>query len=277
MGIRIYKACTPSTRAKVVSDFVELSSHNPERTLLSKIHNCAKGRNNRGCITTRHRLRGTKKRYRVVDFSRKSSHSLVGTVKAISYDPNRNAFLALLFYENGKKSYIISPRGLRVGSKLFAGADVPVSKGNSLPLHQIPLGTFVHNIEINPGCGGQLVRAAGTYAQVISSSSSFVTLKLPSSEVRAFRKDCFATVGQVSNIDSNRITKGKAGKSRWLGRRPTVRGVVMNPVDHPHGGGEGRSPIGHTRPMTPWGKPALGYKTRKRNKYSDIYILRRRK
>jgi large subunit ribosomal protein L2 len=185
--------------------------------------------------------------------------------------------LALLFYENGKKRYIIAPRGLSIGSKIVAGDNVPITKGNSLPLSQIPLGTLIHNIEIIPGRGGQLVRAAGAAAQILAASGDYVTLKLPSSEVRAFPKNCFATVGQVSNIDANRIKKGKAGKSRWLGRRPTVRGVVMNPCDHPHGGGEGRSPIGHTRPMTPWGKPALGYKTRKRNKYSDIYILRRRK
>nr|YP_009398294.1 ribosomal protein L2 [Thaumatella adunca]ARW67480.1 ribosomal protein L2 [Thaumatella adunca] len=275
MAIRLYKAYTPGTRNRTVSTFSEITTNIPEKKLIIKKHS-PKGRNNRGVITSRHRGGGHKKKYRIIDFKR-NKRNISGIVSTIEYDPYRNARIALIHYEDGEKKYILHPRSLQIGSKIVAGQNVPIELGNSLPLENIPLGTAVHNIEIKPNKGGQIVRAAGTYAQIVAKEGRFITLKLPSSEVRTISKNCYATIGQIGNIDSNNITIGKAGRNRWQGKRPKVRGVVMNPIDHPHGGGEGRSPIGKPRPVTPWGKPALGQKTRKKKKYSNNYILRRRK
>nr|YP_009391895.1 ribosomal protein L2 [Acrosorium ciliolatum]ARW60039.1 ribosomal protein L2 [Acrosorium ciliolatum] len=275
MTIRLYKAYTPGTRNRTVSTFTDITTNKPEKSLLKPKH-YYKGRNNRGIITSRHKGGGHKKKYRIIDFKR-NKIDISGKVAEIEYDPNRNARIALLHYEDGEKKYILHPRSLNIGSKVISGPNVPIEVGNALPLEQIPLGTAVHNIEIKPQRGGQIVRAAGTYAQIVAKEGKFITLKLPSSEVRIINNQCYATIGQVGNIDASNITIGKAGRNRWLGKRPTVRGVVMNPIDHPHGGGEGRSPIGKTHPVTPWGKPALGQKTRNRKKYSNKYILRRRK
>nr|YP_009402726.1 50S ribosomal protein L2 [Compsopogon caeruleus]ARX96079.1 50S ribosomal protein L2 [Compsopogon caeruleus] len=285
MTIRLYGAYTPGTRNRNVSGFSEITKNQPEKSLLKKIHS-ATGHNNRGVITIRHRGGGHKKRYRIIDFKR-NLYGISAKVAAIEYDPNRNARIALLHYINGVKRYIIHPRSLEIGSIVSSGPNAPIELGNSLPLKNIPLGTAIHNIELKCGRGGQIVRAAGTYAQIIAKEGNFVTLKLPSGEVRVVRQECYATIGQVGNVDAINITIGKAGKNRWLGKRPTVRGIVMNPVDHPHGGGEGRSPIvniinqsnlfGRSRPVTPWGKPALGMKTRNRKKYSNIYIIRKKK
>nr|BED43184.1 ribosomal protein L2 [Pyropia sp. Myanmar_A]BED43381.1 ribosomal protein L2 [Pyropia sp. Myanmar_B]BED43578.1 ribosomal protein L2 [Pyropia sp. Myanmar_C] len=275
MAIRLYRAYTPGTRNRTVSTFSEITTDTPEKSLIVK-HHSSKGRNNRGVITCRHKGGGHKQKYRLIDFKR-NRHNVCAKVASIEYDPNRNARIALLHYLDGEKRYILHPRSLRVGSMVVSGPTAPIEVGNALPLSSIPLGTAVHNIELRPFCGGQIVRAAGTYAQIVAKEGSFVTLKLPSSEVRMIRKECYATIGQVGNIDASNITLGKAGRNRWLGKRPTVRGVVMNPVDHPHGGGEGKSPIGRACPVTPWGKPALGVKTRNPNKYSNSYILRRRK
>lgn len=275
MAIRIYRPYTAGTRNRSVSDFSEITTKNPEKSLLRKKISKS-GRNNRGIITTRHKGGGHKQRYRLIDFKR-NKISVEGVVSTIEYDPNRNARIALIKYTDGEKRYILHPKSLIVGAKVQSGENAPLEIGNSLPLRAIPLGTDVHNIEIIPGRGGQLVRSAGGSAQIIAKDRNFVTLKLPSSEVRLVRKDCNATIGQIGNIEHSNITSGKAGRSRWLGIRPTVRGVVMNPCDHPHGGGEGRSPIGRARPVTPWGKPALGVKTRANDKYSDFYIVRGRK
>lgn len=240
MTIRLYKAYTPGTRNRTVSGFTEITKDKPEKSLLKKFHSCS-GHNNRGVITIRHRGGGHKKRYRNIDFKR-NLYGISAKVVAIEYDPHRNARIALLHYINGIKSYILHPRSLKIGSVVSSGPSALIEVGNALPLTKIPLGTAVHNIELKPGRGGQIVRAAGTYAQVIAKENEFITLKLPSGEVRLVRQECYATIGQVGNVDSMNITVGKAGKTRWLGKRPTVRGVVMNPVDHPHGGGEGRSP-----------------------------------
>nr|YP_009397888.1 ribosomal protein L2 [Sonderella linearis]ARW67074.1 ribosomal protein L2 [Sonderella linearis] len=275
MAIRLYKAYTPGTRNRTVSTFSEITANKPEKNLLKK-KNSSKGRNNRGIITCRHKGGGHKKRYRIIDFKR-NKIDILGKVAKIEYDPNRNARIALIYYQDGEKKYILHPRSLAIGNTVISGENVPIEVGNSLPLNKIPLGTAVHNIEIKPKRGGQIVRAAGTYAQIVAKEGNFITLKLPSSEVRIIHKECYATIGQVGNIDASNITIGKAGRNRWLGKRPQVRGVVMNPIDHPHGGGEGKSPIGRSRPVTPWGKPALGQKTRKKKKYSAQYILRRRK
>nr|QCI04960.1 ribosomal protein L2 [Callithamnion tetricum] len=275
MAIRLYKAYTPGTRNRTVSTFSELTNKKPEKSLIQKYHS-SKGHNNRGIITCRHRGGGHKKRYRIVDFKRNKLY-IEGKVFSIEYDPNRNARLALLHYSDGEKRYILHPRSLNIGNTVISGPNSPIEVGNALPLLNIPLGTAVHNIELKPNKGGQIVRAAGTYAQIVAKEGDFVTLKMPSSEVRIINKNCYATIGQVGNIDASNITIGKAGRNRWLGKKPTVRGVVMNPIDHPHGGGEGKSPIGKTHPVTPWGKPALGQKTRKKKKYSNKYILRRRK
>nr|YP_009294393.1 ribosomal protein L2 [Palmaria palmata]AOM67833.1 ribosomal protein L2 [Palmaria palmata] len=275
MAIRLYRAYTPGTRNRTVSTFSEITSSSPEKSLIISKHH-KKGRNNQGRITSRHRGGGHKKQYRIIDFKR-NKVGVKAVVASIQYDPNRNARIALLHYGDGQKSYILHPRSLNLGAKVISGPDAPIELGNALPLAVIPLGTAVHNIELTPKKGGQIVRAAGTYAQIVARDGNFVTLKLPSSEVRIIRKECYATIGQIGNIDSSNITIGKAGRNRWLGKKPKVRGVVMNPVDHPHGGGEGRSPIGKTHPVTPWGKPALGIKTRNPKKYSNNYILRRRK
>jgi large subunit ribosomal protein L2 len=274
MSIRLYKSYTPGTRNRALSAFTEITKSTPEKSLIRKNHR-NKGRNNRGVITIRHRGGGHKRRYRLVDF-RRNKHTISATVAAIEYDPNRNARLALLHYEDGEKRYILHPNNLNVGDTVYSGAEAALQIGNSLPLEAIPLGSSVHNIELIPNRGGQIVRAAGTSAKILAKEGDYVTLRLPSKEVRLIRKECFATIGEISNNDAFLVQSGKAGRTRWLGKRPTVRGSVMNPCDHPHGGGEGRAPIGRSRPLTPWGKPALGMKTRKTKKASDAYILRRR-
>lgn len=275
MGIRSYRPYTPSTRQKSVSDFAEITHDQPQKSLTHSRHR-PKGRNNRGVITSRRRGGGHKRRYRLVDFHR-NKYNVVGKVATIEYDPNRNARIALVTYQDGEKRYILHPRNLAVGTLIRSGPDSAIEVGNSLPLNKIPLGTGVHNIELIPGRGGQLARAAGAMAQVVAKEGDFVTLKLPSGEVRLFRRECYATIGQVGNVEASNISAGKAGRNRWRGRRPKVRGSVMNPVDHPHGGGEGRAPIGRSGPVTPWGKPTLGYKTRKRKKPSNALIIRRRR
>ena len=274
MSIRIYKSYTPGTRNRALSSFNEITKTKPEKSLIRKNHR-NKGRNNRGVITIRHRGGGHKRRYRIIDFKR-NKYGVEGIVAAIEYDPNRNARIALIHYIDGEKRYILHPKDLNVGDTIVSGVGSALNVGNSLPLSEIALGTSIHNIELIPKKGGQIVRAAGTSARILAKEGNYVTLRLPSKEIRLIRKECFATIGEISNNDVFLIQSGKAGRTRWLGKRPTVRGSVMNPCDHPHGGGEGRAPIGRTRPLTPWGKPALGIKTRKRKKFSDAYILRRR-
>jgi large subunit ribosomal protein L2 len=274
MGIKIYKPYTPGTRNKSVLDFSNLSKKEPEKSLTVS-NQRANGRNNKGRITIRHKGGGHKRLYRLIDFKR-SKHNIEGTVSAIEYDPNRNANIALINYQDGEKRYILHPEKLKIGDSIIAGKDFNPEIGNALPLDKIPLGTDVHNIELFPGKGGQLMRAAGTSAKILAKENNFVVLRLSSKEVRLFKKECFATVGKVSNSEVYNVVLGKAGRTRWLGIRPTVRGSVMNPVDHPHGGGEGRCPIGRARPLTPWGKPALGMKTRNKKKKSDLFIIRSR-
>ena len=274
MPIRLYRAYTPGTRSRYSLFFDDLSKIKPERSLSYGKKRC-NGRNNRGIITLQGRGGGHKKKYRIIDFKRKET-TVGAKVVSIEYDPNRNARIAKLYYDDGSKKYIISPRGLKIGSKLFSGSTSPIEIGNRLPLEYISLGSIVHNIELTLGKGGQIARAAGTYAQLIAKEGDFVTLKLPSNEIRLVNKKCCATLGQVGNIEFINVTLGKAGRKRWLGKRPKVRGVVKNPNDHPHGGGEGRSPIGRSKPVTPWGKPALGIKTRKPKQMSSRYILRSR-
>ena len=273
MTIRLYKSYTPGTRNRALSAFSEITKTKPEKSLIQKNHR-NKGRNNRGVITIRHRGGGHKKNYRLIDFKRNKS-GIEGIVASIEYNPNRNARIALINYVDGEKRYILHPKNLSVGNSIFSGSGSSLNIGNALPLEEIPLGTSIHNIELIPNRGGQIVRAAGTSAKILAKEGNYVTLRLPSKEIRLIRKECLATVGEVSNNDAFLVQSGKAGRTRWLGKRPTVRGSVMNPCDHPHGGGEGRAPIGRTRPLTPWGKPALGIKTRKRKKLSDVYILRR--
>jgi large subunit ribosomal protein L2 len=274
MGIRSYRPCTPGTRQASVSDFSEITKTKPEKSL-TRFKHSPKGRNNRGVITSRHRGGGHKRLYREIDF-RRDKHNVPAKVAAIEYDPNRNARIALLFYKDGEKRYIIAPNGLEVGTVIISGPDSPYEVGNALPLSNIPLGTDVHNIELVAGKGGQMVRSAGAYAQVVAKEGDYVTIKLPSKEVRMVRKECYATIGQVGNAEFRNIKLGKAGRKRHLGIRPHVRGSVMNPCDHPHGGGEGRAPIGRSGPVTPWGKPALGAKTRDKKKRSSALIVRRR-
>ena len=272
MGIKIYKPYTPSTRNKSSLDFSNLSKVKPEKSLLVSIHS-SNGRNNQGRITTRHKGGGHKKRYRLIDFKR-NKYDIKGVVLSIEYDPNRNTNIALISYEDGEKRYILQPEKLKVGDVIYSGKNVPLDIGNSLPLDTIPLGMDVHNVELFPGKGGQLIRSAGTSAKILAKENNFVVLRLSSKEIRLFKKECYATIGRLSNSDYYNIVLGKAGRNRWLGVRPTVRGSVMNPVDHPHGGGEGRCPIGKPRPLTPWGKPALGIKTRKKkNRKSENIIF----
>lgn len=275
MGIRTYRPYTPGTRERSVSDFVEVTRSEPEKSLTYSVHR-PKGRNNRGVITCRHRGGGHKRLYRVIDF-RRDKHNVPAKVASVEYDPNRNARIALLYYQDGEKRYILHPAGLAVGATVVAGTEVPFEVGNALPLGNMPLGTTVHNVELTPGRGGQIVRAAGASAQLVAKEGNFVTLRLPSTEVRLIRRECYATIGQVGNADVRNVSLGKAGRKRWDGRRPQVRGSVMNPVDHPHGGGEGRAPIGRSGPVTPWGKPTLGAKTRKKKKASSSLIVRRRR
>ena len=275
MAIRIYKSITPGTRNRSVADFTNLTKKKPEKSLLAKKMSKA-GRNNRGVITIRHRGGGHKKRYRIIDFKRNKSE-IEAKVASIEYDPNRNARIALLHYTDGEKRYILHPKKLEIGSVVVSGPQAPIEIGNALPLSSVPLGTSIHNAELIPGRGGQIIRSAGTSAQVVAKEGNFVTLKMPSGEVRLVHNRCYATIGEVGNAEDKNLVLGKAGRKRWLGIRPTVRGVVMNPCDHPHGGGEGRSPIGRAKPVTPWGMPALGIKTRRNNKYSDFCIIRKRK
>lgn len=275
MGTRSFRPYTPSTRQVTISDFSEITKTEPEKSLTKYVHR-AKGRNNQGRITSRFRGGGHKRLYRIIDFKR-NKRDIPAEVIAIEYDPNRNARIALLQYQDGEKRYILQPNGLKVGTIVIAGVNAPIEDGNALPLSNIPLGTSVHNVELTPGKGGQIVRSAGATAQVVAKEGNYVTLKLPSGEVRMIRRECYATIGQVGNIDARNLSAGKAGRNRWKGRRPHVRGSVMNPVDHPHGGGEGRAPIGRSGPVTPWGKPALGLKTRKPKKPSSKLIVRRRR
>jgi large subunit ribosomal protein L2 len=274
MGIRTYRPYTPGTRQASVADFAEITKSEPEKSLTTYKHN-RKGRNNRGVITSRHRGGGHKRLYRIIDF-RRDKHDIPAKVAAIEYDPNRNARIALLFYQDGEKRYIIAPAGLSVGDVVVSGNSASFDTGNAMPLSRVPLGTEVHNVELTAGKGGQIVRAAGTSAQVVAKEGNYVTLKLPSKEVRMVRKECFATLGRVGNIDDRNVKLGKAGRTRHQGKRPHVRGSVMNPCDHPHGGGEGRAPIGRSGPVSPWGKPALGSKTRNKKKASSKLIVRRR-
>jgi large subunit ribosomal protein L2 len=258
-----------------VSTFEEITATKPEKSLLEPLHRKA-GRNNQGKITTRHKGGGHKRKYRIIDFKR-NKDGIPGKVATIEYDPNRTAYIALINYVDGEKRYIIAPKGLKVGDVIESGPQADIKVGNALPLENIPVGTIIHNIELQPGKGGQLVRAAGTEAQLLGKEGRYVVVRLASGEMRRILGACRATIGSVSNEDHELVKIGKAGRSRWLGRRPTVRGSVMNPVDHPHGGGEGKAPIGRKSPMTPWGKPALGLKTRNKKKASNKYIIRRRK
>nr|YP_009106390.1 ribosomal protein L2 [Fusochloris perforata]AIT95198.1 ribosomal protein L2 [Fusochloris perforata] len=275
MGIRFYTAYTPGTRNRSVSNFEEITQAKPEKSLTHWSAR-AKGRNNRGIITSRHRGGGHRKLYRQIDF-RRDKLEMLARVATVEYDPNRNARIALVSYQDGEKKYILYPRGLKVGDQIISSINAPINVGNSLPLQNIPLGSEIHNVELHPGSGGQLVRAAGTAAQLVAKEGNLVTLRLPSGEVRLVSNTCWATIGQIGNVDAINLTVGKAGRNRWLGRRPKVRGVVMNPVDHPHGGGEGRAPIGRCHPVTPWGRPALGQRTRSSKKYSKDFLIRRRK
>jgi large subunit ribosomal protein L2 len=258
-----------------VSTFEEITTDKPEKSLLEPLRKRA-GRNNQGRMTVRHRGGGHKRRYRIIDFKR-DKDGVPGRVASIEYDPNRTSRIALIHYRDGEKRYILAPRGLKVGDEIMSGPNADIKVGNALPLENIPVGTVIHNIELKPGKGGQLVRAAGTQAQLLGKEDKYAIIRLASGEIRRVLKQCRATVGAVGNEDHELVNLGKAGRSRWLGRRPTVRGSVMNPVDHPHGGGEGKAPIGRPSPVTPWGKPTLGYKTRKKNNPSDKYIIHRRK
>ena len=274
MSIRFYKSYTPATRGRALSAFIEITKSSPEKSLVRKNHR-KKGRNNRGVITIRHRGGGHKRRYRLIDFHRKN-YNIEGVIASVEYDPNRNAHIALVHYLNGNKRYILHPNSIQVGDKIISGSGAPLKLGNTLPLDEIPLGTSIHNIELVPNKGGQLARCAGTSAKILAKEGNYITLRLPSKEIRLIPKKCLATIGEVSNNDVFLIRSGKAGRTRWLGKRPTVRGSVMNPCDHPHGGGEGRTPIGRSKPLTPWGKPTLGMKTRKKKKATNEYILRSR-
>lgn len=272
MGIKKFKPVTPTLRYRTVSDFADITKSEPEKSLLAPLKKSG-GRNNRGRITSRHRGGGHKRRYRMIDFKR-NKIDIEAKVASIEYDPNRSARIALLHYVDGEKRYIIAPKGLEVGQRVIAGESVPFNVGNAMPLHRIPLGTLIHNIELKPGRGGQMARGAGSFAQLMAKEGEYVTLRLPSGEVRMVHRTCRATIGEVGHSEHENIVIGKAGKSRWLGRRPHVRGVVMNPVDHPMGGGEGKT-SGGRHPCSPWGQPAKGKKTRTK-KPSDRFIVRRR-
>jgi large subunit ribosomal protein L2 len=274
MAIKSFKPTTPSKRQMTVTDYSILSDVEPEKSLLKPLKKNA-GRNSYGRITVRHRGGGNRKKYRIIDFKRDKA-GMDATVLSIEYDPCRCAFIALVKYADGEKRYIVAPHGLSVGDTVRSGQGSDIKPGNALSLNDIPVGTFIHNIELHPGKGAQLVRSAGNMAQVMGTEGAYALVRLPSGERRKIASVCKASVGQVSNIDHENINIGKAGRTRHLGIRPTVRGSVMNPVDHPHGGGEGKSPIGRPGPVTPWGKPALGYKTRNKKKKSDKYIVKRR-
>jgi len=274
MAIKSYKPTTPSRRHMTVNAFVEITTDKPEKSLLVAKNRTA-GRNAQGKITVRHRGGGAKRKYRIIDFKR-NKDNIPARVATIEYDPNRSAFIALVVYADGEKRYILAPIGIKVGDVLVSGPNADIKPGNALPMQNIPVGTFIHNIELAAGKGGQMVRSAGTSAQLMAKEGNYATLRLPSGEMRYVRIECRATIGTVSNQTHEIIKIGKAGRKRHMGIRPTVRGSVMNPVDHPHGGGEGRTPIGRPAPVTPWGKPALGYKTRKTKKYSDRLIIKGR-
>ncbi|MCD8048030.1 MAG: 50S ribosomal protein L2 [Clostridia bacterium] len=274
MPIKKYKPTSPARRQMTVSTFEEITKTTPERSLVEPLKSHG-GRNSYGRITVRHRGGGVKRKYRIIDFKR-NKKDMEATVIAIEYDPNRSANIALVEYEDGEKKYIIAPVGLGVGDKVISSATADIRPGNALPLEAIPVGTIIHNIELAPGKGGQLVRAAGNSAQLMAKENGYAQVRLPSGEVRMIALNCLATIGQVGNIDHENISIGKAGRKRHMGWRPTVRGVVMNPNDHPHGGGEGKSPVGMPSPVTPWGKPALGYKTRKSKKRSEKFIVKHR-
>lgn len=274
MAIKNYKPTTPSRRNMSVVDYTVLSKVDPEKSLLAPKNKRA-GRNSYGRITVRHRGGGNRRKYRLVDFKRQK-FGVEATVKTLEYDPNRTAHIALIEYTDGTKSYILAPVGLKVGDKVVSGPDADIKVGNALPLVNIPVGTFIHNVELYPGKGAQLARSAGNMAQLMAKENKLALLRLPSGELRNVSETCMATIGQVSNIDHANVKIGKAGRKRNMGWRPTVRGSVMNPNDHPHGGGEGKSPVGRPGPVTPWGKPALGYKTRKTHKSSDKLIIKRR-
>ena len=274
MSIKVYKPTTNARRGMSVTDYSELSKVAPEKSLLEPLKNKS-GRNSYGRITVRHRGGANRRKYRVIDFKR-TKFDVAAEVATIEYDPNRSAHIALIKYEDGTKSYILAPAGLKVGDKVMAGPNADIKPGNALPLINIPTGTFIHNVELYPGRGGQLARAAGNAAQLMAKEGDYALLRLPSGELRKVPVGCMATVGQVGNVDHENVKIGKAGRKRHMGWRPTVRGSVMNPNDHPHGGGEGKSPIGRPGPVTPWGKPALGYKTRSTKKASNKLIVRRR-
>ena len=275
MALKKFNPTTPGRRGLVLVDRSALWKGKPERTLTEGLYNKA-GRNNNGRVTARRRGGGHKRRYRIIDFKR-LKYDVEAIVERLEYDPNRTAFIALIKYNDGLLSYILAPQRLNIGDKVISGEAVDIKPGNALPMQNIPVGTIIHNIEMKVGKGGQIARSAGTYAQIIGKDQGYAQLRLSSGELRLVRSECMATVGAVSNPDQQNIKLGKAGRNRWLGRRPHVRGVVQNPIDHPHGGGEGRSPIGRARPVNPWGKPALGIKTRKSTKASSKYILRSRR
>ena len=273
MGLKKFKPITPGLRFKSVTDFSVLTTDRPEKSLTKGIKSSS-GRNSAGRITVRRRGGGHKRKYRFIDFKR-DKRNIKGIIKTIEYDPNRTSFISLVEYEDGEKRYILSPFGIKVGDEIIAGENVKPDVGNALPLKNIPIGLDIHNIELYKNRGGQIVRAAGSSAQIVSKEGDYCSVKLPSGEVRLFHKDCYATIGRLSNIDNSEVIIGKAGRSRWFGMRPKVRGTVMNPVDHPHGGGEGRTKGRH--PVTPWGKPTKGYKTRRGRKPSDKFIIKKRK
>ena len=274
MGIKQFRPTTPSRRGMTVSTFEEITKTKPEKSLTTSLKKNA-GRNSYGRITVRHQGGGSRRKYRIIDFKRRKV-DVPATVVSIEYDPNRTANIALLQYEDGEKAYILAPIGLTVGSKVMAGKNADIKPGNSLPISSIPVGTMIHCIELKPGKGAQMVRSAGNAAQLMAREDKYAHVRLPSGEMRLVSVDCIATIGQIGNTEHENIKLGKAGKSRWLGKRPEVRGSVMNPNDHPHGGGEGKSPVGRPGPVTPWGKPALGYKTRNTKKASSKFITKRR-
>ena len=276
MAMKHFRPYTPSRRNMTVSTFEEITKKTPEKSLLAKKKEKA-GRNSYGRITVRHQGGGNRQKYRIIDFKRNSKDDMVATVIGIEYDPNRSANIALIEYEDGEKAYILAPVGLTDGDKVVSGGKADIKPGNCMPIENIPVGTQIHNIELNPGQGGKLVKAAGQSAQLMAKEGKYAHVRLPSGEMRLIMTRCRATIGTVGNTDHENVKLGKAGRKRNMGIRPTVRGSVMNPVDHPHGGGEGRAPVGHPGPLTPWGKPALGYKTRKKNKLSNKFIVKRRK
>lgn len=273
MGIKRYKPTTPGRRFMSVSTYEEITTVKPERSLLEDQRHTG-GRNSQGKITVRHHGGGNKRKYRIIDFKR-NKDGITAVVRSIEYDPNRSANIALLVYADGEKRYILAPYGLNAGDKLLSGDEADIKVGNALKLALIPVGTMVHNVELQPGKGGQFARAAGMACQLMAKDEKFATLKMPSGEMRYVPLNCKATIGQVGNLDHEIVSVGKAGKTRHMGVRPAVRGSAMNPCDHPHGGGEGKSPVGHPGPQTPWGKPALGYKTRKKKNKTDKFILKR--